>query len=297
MIELSHLRIVQALHEHGTLTRAAQDLCLTQSALSHQIRQLEQRAQTAVWERDGRRLSLTAAGLDLLACARRVLPQIDEAEQVLRRHADGVRGVLRIGVECYPCYEWLTGAIGHFLKAMPDVEVDILGNVHFSGIDGLINKQVDMLITPDPHPHRALCYEALFDYELVLLVAASHRLAPAPVAEAAQLAGETLLSFPVANERLDIFTEFFWPAGVRPLRHKRVHSVDIMVQMVAHGRGVCALPAWLARRFAQRLDLHVLRLGAGGVHKTLYAAVREPDLELGYVRAFIGMGQGSPGQA
>lgn len=294
MVELTHLRIVQALHEHGTLTRAAQDLCLTQSALSHQIRQLEQRAGIAVWERDGRRLSLTPAGLDLLASARRVLPQIDEVEQVLRRHADGVRGMLRIGVECYPCYEWLTGAIGHFLAHMPDVEVDILGNVHFSGIEGLINKQVDMLITPDPHPHAALRYEPLFDYELVLLVSDQHDLAQHDQVEAELLAGETLLSFPVPNERLDIFTEFFWPSSVRPRRHKRIHSVDIMVQLAAHGRGVCALPAWLAQRYAQRLGLKTLRLGQHGVWKTLHAALRETDAELSYVRAFVDLGRSGP---
>lgn len=291
MIELSHLRIVLALDEYGTLTRAATALCLSQSALSHQIRQLESRAGTAIWKRHGRQLVLTAAGRDLLGAARRLLPQMEDAENSLRAHAEGIRGTLRIGVECYPCYEWLTSAIGRFLDAEPDIEVDILGQVHFSGIEGLIQKQVDMLITPDPHPHPALRYEALFDYELVLLLAADHPLASRTYVEATDLAELTLFSFPVPNERLDIFTAFLWPEAIRPRRHKRLHSVDIMVQLVAHGRGVCALPAWLAARYAEELGLRTQRLGPTGVHKTLHAATREEDATLPYVKRFIGLGR------
>ena len=210
---------------------------------------------------------------------------------MLRAHAEGIRGTLRIGVECYPCYEWLTGAIGRFLDAEPDIEVDILGQVHFSGVEGLIQKQVDMLITPDPHPHPVLRYDALFDYELVLLAAKSHPLGAHSLVEAEDLSDITLFSFPVPNERLDIFTAFFWPASVRPKRHKRLHSVEIMVQMVAHGRGVCALPAWLASRYANEFALSTIQLGSAGIQKTLHAAIRSEDAELPYIQRFVTLGR------
>ncbi|WP_348675610.1 LysR family transcriptional regulator [uncultured Abyssibacter sp.] len=294
MLELNHLRIIDALDRQGTLTRAAQALHLTQSALSHQIRQLESRSGAQVWRREGRRLVFTATGRELLRTARRVLPLVEDAEHALRLDAEGMRGMVRIGVECYPCYEWLTGTISRLLEQMPDVEMDIVSGLRFSGIEALLTQQIDLLITPDPYAHRALHYEPLFDYELVLLVAASHRLADRGHVQAEDLGGETLLTFPVDTDRLDIYTQFLWPAGVRPRRHKRIESVDIMVQMAVHGRGLCVLPRWLAERNAGESSARLLSLGDSSIHKTLHAAMRADDAGLAYMRRIVELGREQP---
>lgn len=149
MITLKHLKIIQSLHENGTLTRAANALCLSQSALSHQIRYLEAKLSIDLWAQEGRNLRLTKAGVLLLQTAQQLLPILEQTEKTLKAYAQGRQGILRIGVECYPCYEWLTRIIGIFLQKMPDVEVDIINKFQFSGHEGLLNHHIDILITPD----------------------------------------------------------------------------------------------------------------------------------------------------
>ena len=149
MIEHSHLKIILALHANGTLTEAANALCLSQPALSHQISYLEKKLGVALWEREGRSLRLTQAGALLLEVANQVLPVLSQAEKTLEAYSEGRQGILRIGVECYPCFEWLTGMVGQFMQQMPDIDVDIVHKFQFSGVEGLLNHHIDVLITPD----------------------------------------------------------------------------------------------------------------------------------------------------
>ena len=293
IIDVIHLRILQALDQQGTLTEAASRLCLTQSALSHQMRHLERRLGTPLWEKAGRRLRLTKAGQELLQTARRVLPLLEQTERRLRAYAEGRWAALRIGVECYPCSEWLNSIVGSYLSAMPEVELDIVNQFSFSGEQGLVDREIDLLITPDRGALPQLVYDGLFDYELVLLVAESHPLEGVGSVAPSQLADQTLISLPVVSERLDILSQFLWPAGVRPLQHKRIESIEIMLQLVACQRGVCALPRWLAQRYGERLPLVALPLG-DGIQRTLYAAMREEDADLPHLRHLIELGRNNP---
>jgi LysR family transcriptional regulator for metE and metH len=123
MIELSHLKIMIALHEKGTLTQAAEALCLTQSALSHQIRPLEKKLNVKLWQRCGRRLRLTSAGELLLKVGKQTVPTLEQTEMTLKAMGQGLQGLLRIGVECYPCHEWLTQVIAKFLQTSPNIDI------------------------------------------------------------------------------------------------------------------------------------------------------------------------------
>jgi LysR family transcriptional regulator for metE and metH len=290
MIERSHLRIIQALAEHGSLTAAANALFVTQPALSHQMRYLEQKLEVSLWERQGRKLRLTQAGELLLKVAGQLLPVLEQTENTLKAYADGKQGILRLGVECHPCYEWLKGVLADYLVMMPKMDVDIVHKFQFSGLQGLLNYHIDLLVTPDKVNQQGVVYAPLFDYELVLLVAQAHPLAKKPFIEAETLSGELLLTFPVPHERLDIYTQFLMPAGISP-RHKAMASLDIMIQMAALNRGVTILPDWLARQYMETLPVTTLRLGKKGVMKTLFAAMREGEETVPYMHSFVELGQ------
>jgi len=287
MLERSHLAVLLAVERHGSLTAAADVLCLTQSALSHSMRKLEQQIGTPVWLREGRHLRLTRAGAHLLALAQRLLPQFEEAEAQLRQFAAGEQGTLRIGMECHPCYQWLLKIVAPYLAAWPLVDVDVKQKFQFGGVKALLGHEIDLLVTPDPLRHAGLAFEPVFDYEQVLVVGSGHRWAAQAQVEPRQLAEETLITYPVPIDRLDIYNLFLLPAGCRPARHKTIETTDIMLQMVASGRGVAALPRWLACEYAARLPLAALRLGAGGIHKQIHLGVREADRDTAYVSAFI----------
>lgn len=290
MIERAHLRIIRALAENGSLTAAANALFLTQSALSHQIRYLEQKLEVSLWQRDGRKLRLTQAGELMLQVAQQVLPVLEQTEQTLQAYAEGRAGILRLGVECHPCYEWLKKILAVYLREMPQMDVDIVHQFQFSGMEGLLNHHIDLLVTPDAVKQLGVIYQPMFDYELVLLVAADHPLSKKTYIDAVALQHELLLTFPVAHERLDVFTQFLMPAGIHP-RTKAMQSMDIMVQMVALQRGVTVLPNWLAMEFCQSLPVKAIRLGQNGLAKTLFAAIRETDQAVGYLQKFIFLGK------
>ena len=287
MIERNHLRILEALHQHGTLTEAANALCLSQSALSHQIRYLEKKLELKLWIKEGRQLRLTQAGELLLKVAQQVLPIFRQTEETLKAYSEGKQGVLRIGVECYPCAKWLNGVIGDFLLALPDVEIDIVNKFQFTGLEGLLNHHIDILVTPDCEKNNNIQYQAIADYDLVLLVSNTHRLAKYKHIEAEELAEETLLSFPIPLERLDILNHFLNPANIRPKKIKSVESIDLMVQLVSFNRGICVLPEWLADNYAKKAGLTKLSLGKKGIQKKLFVALNPKDAEIPYIKEFI----------
>lgn len=294
MLERIHLAIVQEVARRGSLTAAADVLCLTQSALSHSIKKLEQQLGVAIWQREGRSLRLTQAGEHLLGVATRVLPQLELAEQRLRQYAAGERGTLRIGMECHPCYQWLLKIVSPYLAAWPDVDVDVKQKFQFGGIGALFAYEIDLLVTPDPLYKPGLHFEPVFDYEQVLVVAHTHPLAAAPYIEPRQLSDQVLITYPVEPERLDVFSQFLLPAGIAPRRHKTIETTDIMVQMVASGRGVAALPRWLVQEYAQQMAVRSVRLGAHGLAKQIHLGAREADLTTDYLRAFIEQARQAP---
>lgn len=296
IIERTHLAIIRAVDRQGSLTAAAETLHLTQSALSHSMRKLEEQLGTAIWRREGRQLRPTQAGEYLLAVANRLLPRLEHAEERLRQLAQGERGVLRIGMECHPCYQWLLKLVAPYLAAWPLVDVDVKQKFQFGGIGALFGYEIDMLVTPDPLFKPGLRFEPVFDYEQVLVVGPDHPLRGAPFVRPEQLGNEILISYPVAIDRLDIYNQFLMPAGISPKHHKPIETTDIMMQMAASGRGVAALPRWLVEEYASRMEVFPVRLGNAGIFKQIYLGVRETDLEIDYVRAFTALAK-APGEA
>lgn len=294
MIEISHLKIIQSLDQHGTLTEAANALCLSQPALSHQISYLEKKLGIPLWQKEGRTLRLTHAGRLLLDIANQVLPALSQAEQTLKAYSEGCQGTLRIGVECYPCSEWLNAVISPFMRQMPGIDIDIVHKFQFTGLEGLLNHHIDVLVTPDLIKKEKVCYEVLTEYQLVLLVSHDHDLSNSKQIVPENLGKETLLSFPVPRERLDILSRFLKPAHVEPAKLKQIESLEIMLQMTALNRGVCVLPEWLADARISEMNLRKLKIGKG-LYQQLYLAIREADQSVPYIQRFKTVGQSVAG--
>ena len=287
ILERVHLTLLREVSRQGSLTAAARRLGLTQSALSHAVKKVEQRLETPIWERQGRGLELTNAGRHLLALAERLLPQLEHAEHVLAQIARGERGTLRIGMECHPCYRWLLTVVEPYLGQFPDVDLDVLQKFQFGGIGALFAHEIDMLVTPDPLRRKGLHFEPVFDYEQVLVVGREHPFARRAYVVPAELEKETLITYPVEIDRLDVYSQFLLPAGSVPKRHKMIETTDIMLQMVASGRGVAALPGWLVAEYQPKVRVVPVRLGRHGIPKQIFLGVRSAELAIEYVAAFI----------
>jgi len=287
VLERIHLEILTAIKEHGTLTKAADSLHLSQSALSHSIKKLEGKIATPIWKKDGRNLRLTAAGERIQTLANRVLPQFLHAELLLNQIAKGEMGSLRIGMECHPCYQWLLRVIQPYLKQWPAIDMDVKQEFQFGALGALLSYEIDVLITPDPLFKPKIDYIPVFDYEHRLVVSASHKLAKQNFVLPEQLSEEVLFSYPVEPLRLDIFSQFLNPAKCSVKKHTNIETTEIMLQMVAAGRGICALPGWLVDEYSKSMPIKSIRFGEKGIGKQIFVGIRKTDQHIDYLNDFI----------
>ncbi len=287
MLELKHLRSIVAIEEHGSLVLAADKLCLTQSALSHQIKEIESRLGVSLFIRKSRPLRLTAAGERLLETARTVLPLMNSTERDLQRFAGGQTGRLHIAIECHSCFDWLMPAINLYRNHYKDVEVDLSTAFNFVPLPALQKGRLDLVITSEPQNISGIHYEPLFQFEILFAVANDHPFAAQDHVDVQSLREETLITYPVDQSRLDIFTQFLHPADVEPLSVRTAELSLMIIQLVASGRGVCALPNWALAPYLEGGHIKAVRVGEKGLYSTLYLALRQEQLAAPFMADFI----------
>lgn len=291
MLEIRHLETLNAIRATGSLQEAAETLHVTQSALSHQLRDLEVRLKLQLLNRRTRPARLTTAALRILALADEVLPKIRATERELQRLAAGRTGRLYLAIDCHSCFQWLMPTLDQFRADWPDVSLDLSAAFSFAPLPALLRGDLDMVITSDPQPLAGIDYTPLFRYELVLVMAAKHPLATYAYIEPEQLADQTLITYPVEKQRLDIFTQFLDPADIEPAEIRKAELTPIIMQLVASLRGVASLPNWALAEYQQNPWLRTAKLGENGIWRTLYAAKRSEDSDADYMVAFLEQAQ------
>ncbi|WP_377110595.1 LysR family transcriptional regulator [Pseudoalteromonas sp. R86517] len=287
MLERNHLHIIKEVNRLKSVTAAAESLNLSQSAVSHTIAKLERRFGVKLWHRKGNTLVYSQAGLYLLSLADKMVAEFEYAERVLQEFAQGRRGIMRIGMECHPCEQWLMGKIQQFLKAWPEVDVEIKSAFRFDGIAALKANEIDVLITPDPINTEGLNFRSVFNYNLCIVVSEQNPLYNKAFVTARDLEDQVLYTVPVGYNRLDVYTRFLDPANVQPKRRVPIESTEMMLQLVSANRGVAALPEWLVSSHESRLGIKGISIGNKGLQKSVNVGVRDDDLQLDYVKGFI----------
>ncbi|MBA3582170.1 MAG: LysR family transcriptional regulator [Gammaproteobacteria bacterium] len=287
MLELRHLKTLEAINSAGNLSAAAERLHLTQSALSHQIKELELRLGTALFIRKTRPLKLTVAGLRLFQLAQDILPAVRATEYELSRLAQGQSGRLHIAIECHSCFDWLMPTVDQYRNHWPDIELDMTVGFNFMPLPALLRGDVDLVLSSDPQPIEGIYYEPLFSYEALLALRNEDPLTQKPWATPADLAERTLITYPVERNRLDVFSGFLDPAGVEPQTIRTAELTMMILQLVASGRGVSVLPNWALAASRQQRYIATLPLGEHGLWRVLYLAMREEQRDAPYLRDFV----------
>jgi LysR family transcriptional regulator for metE and metH len=286
-IEFRHLRTIKAIHETGGIARAADTLGITQSALSHQIKGIEDQAGVELFVRRSKPLKLSAAGHRLLAAANRILPEVAALEAEFESLVAGRSGRMHIAIECHACFEWLFPVLEGFRKAWPDVDVDIRPGLAFDALPALRKEEVDLVVSSDPEDIPGVKFVPLFDYEPVFVAASNHPLAQKDWVEAEDFCNETLITYPVERARLDVFSQLLTPAKVAPKDLRQVELTAVILLLVASGRGVAVLPDWVVRQASYGSDYITRKLTQVGLTRRLYAAVRTDEADLPYVAHLV----------
>ncbi|WP_114764307.1 LysR substrate-binding domain-containing protein [Vibrio rhodolitus] len=286
MIELKHLRTLTSLRDTGSLTATATALHLTQSALSHQIKDLEARLGGQLFLRKTRPVKFTSEGEILLRVADDILPRLAKAENELASLKEDVNGRLHMAIECHSCFQWLMPALKEYQVTWPSVTLDFSSGFGFEPLPALMSGELDLVITSDIQARSEVHFEPLFDFEMRLITAVNHPLANQAVIEPQDLAAQTMISYPVQKQRLDVVKHFLQPAGVEPAKWKQCDNTLMLVQMVSAGLGVAALPNWAISEFSRQGLITSIPLGEG-LWRRLFAATRNSDKEKRYLQAFF----------
>ncbi|MES0873167.1 LysR family transcriptional regulator [Sinimarinibacterium thermocellulolyticum] len=287
MLELRHLRTLLALRDTGSLSKSAERLHLTQSALSHQLRMLETQYGTPLVERDARPLRFTAAGRRLMELAQTVLPQVEDAERHIAQLVQGAAGQLRIAVECHTCFDWLMPAMDAFRERWPDVEMDLVSGFQ-SDVPSLLERgAAELVIVHDrPRSRPGTAFLPLFRYECVALMSPKHPLTARQWLRAQDFADSVLITYPVPDEMLDVFKHLLTPAGIKP-RQRTAELTVAILQLVASNRGIAALPRWSVQPYLQRGYVAARRIGREGLWCELHAAIPASLAGAAYVQEFV----------
>lgn len=288
-IEFRHLRTIKAIHETGGLARAADQLNITQSALSHQIKGLEDQAGVELFVRRSKPMRLSPAGLRLLRLAQQVLPQVEALQAEFDGLRSGSSGRMHIAIECHACFEWLFPVLEAFRKDWPDVDVDIRPGLAFDALPALLKEEVDLVVSSDPENIPDITFTELFDYNPVFVAAANHPLAQKEYIDANDFRGQTLITYPVERTRLDVFSQLLIPAKVEPAAVRQVELTAVILLLVASNRGVSVLPDWVVREVKYNSDYVTRPLTKDGITRRLYAATRSNDVDKKYVQNLIGL--------
>lgn len=286
-IEFRHLRTIKAIHEAGGLGRAADVLNITQSALSHQIKGLEDQAGVELFLRRSKPLKLSPAGMRLLRAAERILPEVAALEEEFSGLREGKAGRLHIAIECHACFEWLFPVLETFRKTWGDVDVDIRPGLAFDALPALMKEEVDLVVSSDPEDLPGISFQPLFDYAPVFVASSQHPLAQKEWIAAEDFRGQTLITYPVERSRLDIFSQLLTPAKVEPAQIRQAELTAVILLLVASNRGVAVLPDWVVREVKYSSDYVTRPLTETGLTRRLYAAVRTEDLEKPYMAGLI----------
>jgi LysR family transcriptional regulator for metE and metH len=293
-IELRHLRTIRAIHQAGGLARAADMMNMTQSALSHQVAGLEDQVGMELFVRRSKPMKLSAAGIRMLRAAEKILPEIVALEEEFRALQAGKTGRLHIAIQCHACFDWLFPVLELFRHAWPEVDVDIRAGLAFDSFPALLREEVDLVISSNPEPLEGIAYNPLFDYHPMFVASSNHPLAAKATIEAEDFRDETLITYPVGRDKLDVFTELLTPAKVEPRAQRPVELTAVILMLVGSNRGVAVLPDWVLRDVKSNADYITRPLGDGSITKRLFAATREEDVAKPYIAHFLKLGRSEP---
>jgi LysR family transcriptional regulator for metE and metH len=286
MLELRHLKTLVALAETGNLSKAGRRMNLSQPAVSHQVRGIEETYEIELFERKSDPLKLTAAGQLLVELAYDITRRIQNGERDLARIAQGQAGELRIAVECHSCFDWLMPSMDAFREHWPRVELDLVSGFHADPVGLLGENRADLVIVSHAQKRDGVSFHPLFSYEVLALVSRHHPLARKLFVTASDFKNETLVTYPIPDDRLDLVRDVLQPAKVNPERRKTELTVAIL-QLVASGRGVAALPGWTVQPFLDRKYVIGKPVGKKGLQSRLHAVTTAAASGLAYMQEFV----------
>jgi LysR family transcriptional regulator for metE and metH len=287
ILEVRHLSLVNEIASTGSVTRAAERLHLTQSALSHQLRDIESRLGIQLFLRLGKRMVLTPPGERVLGTAKRVLDELGRAEEDLKLMSQDGKGVLRLCTQCNTGYHWLPPLLQSFHRKYPGVDVQIIVTATERPIEALLDGQIDLAVVTSEVTDRRLQLVPLFEDELVAVVAPTHPFAKRAFIEPIDFTEEHLIIYTADRHDSYTFMRILGPAGVEPERVSQVPLTEAILELVKAGLGVSVMARWAIEPALETGAVKAVRIGKRGVYRSWTAVTLRDRVEPKWQREFV----------
>ena len=288
-LEVRHLVLVKTVAESGNISKAGVQLHLTQSALSHQLLDIEERLGVKLFLRHNKRMTLSNSGERLLRSANHILEELKHAEEDIKRIASDRQGLLRISTECYTAYHWLPSLLKVFNKKIPNVEVQVIHEATAHPVRYLVDRKLDLAIIPGSIRDRQIVLKPLFQDKLVVIMHPKHPLAVRRYIDAEDFADQHLFLYSEREqtEGWTFYSKILVPAGVTPKRVSHMQLTEGIIEMVKAGMGIAVLAHWAAYPELKRRTIKALPLTKKGFIRHWSAAILKNGPAPEYMTEFI----------
>lgn len=286
-MELKHFRLIKTIVEEGNMANSSEKLFLTQSALSHQLREMEKQLGFKVFFRSRNKWELSEQGLELYRLAKEIFSSIDQGFRKIKHIQEGASGKVRIGTECYSFYQGLPAFIQKMAILYPNIEVDIVLDATHQPISKLLSHEIDIaVVTKKPGSPKVSSIE-LYEDEVICLMHKEHTLAEKSEIEAGDFADTHLIihSFPL--ETVSVFVHLLNPMNISPKKISAIPFTSVSLEMIAANMGVMCCPMWMLSAFNLSDQLISRQIGRNGLKRTQYLVYRTEDQQKQYISEFI----------
>ncbi|MFB9843838.1 LysR family transcriptional regulator [Mucilaginibacter ginsenosidivorans] len=270
-MEIRYLRLIKAIVEEGSITRAMDVLHLSQSALSYQLKEAELQVGTQLFYRRNKKLILTPVGKKLYTSAIKVLAEMDATDSEIKKMMNGENGVIRISTECYTSYHWLPAVLKKFNNEFPNVEIEIVFEATHKPIEKLMEGELDLAITSNPEQIDKIEYIKLFADEMLAVVAPQHPWANRPFVQAEDFQDITLIIHSLPLDTVSIFRTELTPKGINPKKLIVLPLTEASIELAKANMGVIVLANWALKPYLSN-DIKAVKINPEGFFRQQYVA-------------------------
>lgn len=272
-MDFKYIRLIAAIVECGSLSKAAEMLNLTQSALSHQLKEIESRQNTRFFTRSNRTLKLTPAGKIVYQSARNILSEIETLDMQLKNMDNSGVGTIRVNAACSTSYHWLPQVLESFRQDYPNVEVNIVVDPGCDTIQALLDSRIDVAIMITPQANPNISYTHLFDDEMVAVFAHGHPFENRKYVVAKDFAEQQLFIYSFPLETVVFYQQILKPKGVEPRKITALPLTEATIEMIRAGYGVSVMSKRSVLPYLESGRVACCRINRNGFFRSHYAAV------------------------
>ncbi len=260
-LDSRQLRAFSVLARTGSFTRTAQELHLTQSAISHAIKGLESDMGCRLLDRLGKSVVLTQAGEQLLVRVERILEEMSSARSELGRLGKWGTSRLRIGASTTACQHVLPGVLREFKESFPQCAISIQPGDTPENIEALRAHQIDLAVNLEPHREAQLDFRPMFTDELQFIVSPLHPWAKAGKVARDEIAREHYILYGKGSYTFKMIEAYFREDEIVLHSLLDLGNMEAIKELVKLGLGISIAAPWTARGEIEEKSLVALPLG------------------------------------